>query len=52
MAHQPYRRGARVPGAALTAMLKGRPAFLPNPQDARRKVQRRARKRKSLRPQR
>jgi hypothetical protein len=34
---QPYRRKhTRVPGPSLTAMLKGRPAFLPNPQDVKR----------------
>jgi hypothetical protein len=33
-ATQPYRRGARVPGPALTAMLKGRTAASYNPQDA------------------
>jgi hypothetical protein len=34
---QPYRRHGREPGPTLTAMLKGGPAFLPNPQDAKRK---------------
>jgi hypothetical protein len=44
---QPYRRHGRQPGPTLTAMLKGGPAFLPNPMDAKRKFakshQRRAR---------
>lgn len=34
MLNQPYsRRGGREPGAALSAMLKGRPTHLPNPMD-------------------
>lgn len=33
---QPYRRGARQPGAALTAMLKGTGARGLNPIDAKR----------------
>lgn len=33
-ATQPYRQGApRAPGQALSAMLAGRPGFLPNPMD-------------------
>lgn len=40
---QPYRRGSgpqgtRAPGTVLNAMLKGKPASLPNPQDAKRKL--------------
>lgn len=38
MSHQPYRKGPRMPGAALSAMLRGRPAYLPNPQDTRRRA--------------
>jgi hypothetical protein len=34
---QPYRRIDRQQGPTLTAMLKGGPAFLPNPMDAKRK---------------
>jgi hypothetical protein len=41
---QPYRRHGREPGPTLTAMLKGGPAFLPNPMDARRKAQKRGRR--------
>jgi hypothetical protein len=33
---QPYRPLDRQPGPTLTAILKGRPTFLPNPMDARR----------------
>lgn len=36
---QPYRRGARSPGAALTAMLKGRTSAGWNPIDAQRDAQ-------------
>lgn len=36
---QPYRKGARIPGAALGAMLRGKPAYLPNPQDVARQAQ-------------
>lgn len=36
---QPYKRGARHPGAALSAMLRGKPGYLPNPQDAKRRAQ-------------
>lgn len=40
---QPYRRGAgpqgtRAPGTVLSAMLRGKPASLPNPQDASRRL--------------
>lgn len=39
---QPHRRGSdvRVPGPALSAMLAGQPASLPNPMDQQRRVQR------------
>jgi hypothetical protein len=30
---QPYRKGVRHPSVALLAMLRGRPFFMPNPQD-------------------
>jgi hypothetical protein len=43
---QPYKRGARQPGSALSAMLRGKPTYLPNPQDAKRKAQRQARRRR------
>lgn len=43
---QPYRPDGRQPGPTLDAMLKGGPAFLPNPMDAKRKAQRRARRRR------
>lgn len=36
---QPYARGARAPGAALTSMLRGRTAGGYNPQDAMRSLQ-------------
>jgi hypothetical protein len=36
---QPYRRGAREPGAALDAMLRGRDAYGGNPMDLQRNVQ-------------
>lgn len=38
-ATQPYRRGARMPGAALTAMLRGRSGAGWNPMDAQRDAQ-------------
>ena len=38
--HQPFH-GHRQPGASLTAMLQGRPGYLPNPQQSVRDVQRR-----------
>lgn len=40
---QPYRRRRknRPQGQTLTAMLAGRPVFLPNPQDAKRAFQKR-----------
>lgn len=41
---QPYRKGARQPGPALSAMTKGAPAFLPNPAALTRMAQRRARR--------
>lgn len=41
-ATQPYRKGARRPGAALAAMLKGKPGYLPNPQGLKRRMQREA----------
>ncbi len=43
---QPYKRGHRAPGAALSAMLKGAPKHLPNPQDAKRRAQKRTRRRR------
>lgn len=48
---QPYRKGARVPGAALSAMLKGRTAGGYNPQDSQRqavKLLTRSRKKKTV----
>jgi len=42
---QPYRRVDRLPGPTLTAMLKGGPAFLPNPMDAKRQLAKSARHR-------
>lgn len=39
MSHQPYRRGARQPGAPLGAMLRGKPLYLPHPSTAKRAVQ-------------
>jgi hypothetical protein len=48
---QPYRKGPRMPGAALSAMLRGSPRYLPNPQTAKRRVQRISRaKRRRPRP--
>ena len=41
---QPYRKktgglaGTRAPGSVLSAMLRGKPASLPNPQDAKRRL--------------
>jgi hypothetical protein len=35
---QPYRRRRRHPGPTLDAMLKGAPAFLPNPMDLQRRT--------------
>jgi hypothetical protein len=43
---QPYRPHGRQPGPTLTAMLKGGPAFLPNPMDAKRKFAKSHRRRK------
>jgi hypothetical protein len=42
---QPYRKGAetRTGGSALSAMLKGRPAFMPNPQQLHRDLHRTSR---------
>ena len=40
---QPYRRIDRQQGPTLTAMLKGGPAFLPNPMDYKRRAQKRGR---------
>lgn len=40
--HQPYAEGNQHPGAALNAMTKGAPGFLPNPMDARRGAQKAA----------
>lgn len=44
---QPFRRGSenRQAGPSLSAMVKGAPAFLPNPQDAKRAAQKRSRRR-------
>jgi hypothetical protein len=43
---QPFRRGSgREKGPTLDAMVKGAPAFLPNPQDAKRAAQKRSRRR-------
>lgn len=42
---QPYRRGDRAPGAALRAMLLGKPFFLANPADYQRQLRRLMRKR-------
>jgi hypothetical protein len=43
---QPFRRGSenRQAGPSLSAMVKGAPAFLPNPQDAKRAAQKRHRR--------
>lgn len=38
---QPYRRRRRHPGPTLTAMLRGRPTYLPNPMDLTRLAQKR-----------
>jgi hypothetical protein len=41
---QPYRKRRRQGnGPTLSAMLKGAPAFLPNPMDQKRRMQRRGR---------
>lgn len=41
---QPYRRRKnRPPGQTLEAMLRGRPAYLPNPMDWRRRMLKRGR---------
>lgn len=47
---QPYRGQRREPGAPLTAMLRGRPGYLPNPQDSVRRTQRQAGKRPAVPP--
>jgi hypothetical protein len=47
---QPYRaKRGRQPGPALTAMLRGGPAHLPNPQDIKRRTQRLSKRRGGLR---
>lgn len=51
-ATQPYRRGARAPGAALTAMLKGRTAAGWNPIDTQRAMILSGKRRRPGRPQR
>lgn len=48
MQAQPYRRGGREPGAALAAMLAGRPVFLPNPMDLQRRNLKRVRRGQDL----
>lgn len=45
---QPYRKGARQPGAALSAMLRGSPTYLPNPADLRRRSQKKRKRRKAV----
>jgi hypothetical protein len=50
--HQPYRKGPRHPGPALTGMLRGKPFHLPNPQDVPRAFQRKSRLLKALRKRR
>jgi hypothetical protein len=41
--YQPYStENGRMPGPALLAMLKGGPAFMPHPMNARRQVQHQA----------
>lgn len=49
---QPYRKGARQPGPALTAMMRGRTSGGYNPMDAARNVQKltAAGKRRPTRP--
>lgn len=42
---QPYRKGRRSPGAALRAMLLGKPMYSSNPADFTRAIQRMNRKR-------
>lgn len=45
---QPYRRGSlRRPSAALANMTRGRTLYGENPQDARRAMQRKARRRRT-----
>ena len=43
---QPYRKGARMPGAALSAMLRGQASYLPHPHHAKRQAQKMAAKRR------
>jgi hypothetical protein len=46
VAFQPYRKSAkRQPGAVLSAMLRGKPTYLPNPMDPKRAMQRRKKRR-------
>lgn len=49
MGTQPYTKGPRQPGAALSAMLRGGPAYLPNPADSKRQAQKKSRKRRRRR---
>lgn len=42
---QPFKRGPRRPGSALSAMLRGKPTYLPNPQDVVRQAAKHKRKR-------
>lgn len=42
---QPHRKGKQRPaGPALRAMRRGRPAYAPNPQDTKRQLQKKRRK--------
>lgn len=36
---QPYRKGPRMPGAALSAMLRGRASYAPHPHAMKRHAQ-------------
>jgi hypothetical protein len=45
---QPYRRGSRQAGAALSAMLAGRSAWGQNPADTRRAFERASKLRRAL----
>lgn len=46
---QPYRaKRGRPPGSTLVAMLRGKPAYLPNPQDVKRRTLRAAKRRRGL----
>ncbi len=40
---QPHRKGGRAPGSALSAMLAGKPKFMVNPMDAKRRMQKKRR---------